>query len=251
LAGVRVLGALPLLAPQRRRIVGRLAQRTLQNRMAFRESIDGLRTVLLREAEFGPTHTVMVTSASGGEGKTSVATHLALSLARARRRCLLIDCDLRRPAVHHLLDLPGDRGMCEVLRGEMNAQDAVQTTETNNLFFMAAGKFDDEALVALTQTHLPQCLAALRDKFEFIILDSSPILPVVDAVLIGKHADAVVLSVLCDVSRKPKIEQAYARLDMMGVRVLGAVVTGPQDGLTYDAATYPYLRSSSGETVTT
>lgn len=244
LAGVRVLGALPLLAPQRRRLAGRFAQRTLQNRMAFRESIDGLRTVLLREAEFGPAHVVMVTSAAGGEGKTSVATHLALSLARARRRCLLIDFDLRRPAVHHLLDLPGDRGACEVLRGEVNAEDVVQSTETPNLYFMAAGKFDDEALVALTQPQLPQFLAALRDRFEFIILDSSPILPVVDAVLVGKHADAAVLSVLCDVSRKPKIEHAYARLDMMGVRVLGAVVTGPQDPLMYDAASYQYLRSS-------
>ncbi|HEX5446228.1 MAG TPA: AAA family ATPase [Pirellulales bacterium] len=245
LAGVRVLGALPLLAPQRRRLAGRLAQRTLQNRMAFRESIDGLRTVLLREAEFGPTHMVMVTSASGGEGKTSVATHLALSLARARRRCLLVDFDLRRPAAHRLLDLPGDRGVCEILRGEANAEDVVQNTETANLYFIAAGSFDDEALVALTQPQLPKLLAALRDRFDFIILDSSPILPVVDAVLVGKHADAVVLSVLCDVSRKPKIEHAYARLDMMGVRVLGAVVTGPQDPLMYDAASYPYLRASS------
>ncbi|MGH7139272.1 MAG: polysaccharide biosynthesis tyrosine autokinase, partial [Pirellulales bacterium] len=246
LAGVKILGSLPLLAPERRhrRAAGSQAQRTLQNRRAFRESIDGLRTVLLREAEFSPAQVVMVTSATGGEGKTSVSTQLALSLARARRRCLLIDFDLRRPAAHRVLDLPGEQGVCEVLRGELTVDDVLQETETPDLSFMAAGAFDDEALVALTQPQLPRCLAALRERFEFIILDSSPILPVVDAVLVGKHADGVVLSVLCDVSRKPKIESAYARLDMMGVRVLGAVLTGPQDALIYDSASYQYLSIS-------
>jgi len=242
LAGVRVLGALPLVAPQLgRRTAGRRAQRALQNRMAFRESIDGLRTTLLREAELAPTQVVMVTSASCGEGKTSVASQLALSIARARCRCLLVDFDLRRPAAHRALGLPAERGMCEVLRGELDVHDVIQETSTADLSFIAAGTFDDEALVALTQRRLPECLAALRPEFEFIILDSSPILPVVDAVLVGKHVDAVVFSVLCDVSQTPKFESALSRLDAIGAHVLGVVVTGPSDVLTYEAGTYQYM----------
>jgi capsular exopolysaccharide synthesis family protein len=247
LAGIRVLGALPLVQPPR--TLGGAGRRALlaqQNRMAFRESIDALRTTLLREAELAHTQMVMVTSAACGEGKTSVACQLALSIARARRRCLLVDFDLRRPAAHRALDLPAEQGICEVLRGELSIDDVIRPTSTADLSFIAAGAYDDEALVALTQRRLPECLAALRERFEFIIVDSSPILPVVDAVLVGKHVDAAVLSVLCNVSQTPKIENAYARLDAMGVHVLGIVVTGPQGSLVYDPGAYQYVGPRAG-----
>ncbi|HEV3340440.1 MAG TPA: AAA family ATPase [Pirellulales bacterium] len=225
--GIRVLGALPLLPSNRPRLsLGRKNLATVQMPMAFRESIDGLRTMLLREAELSRTQVVMVTSAMGGEGKTSLACQLAWSIARARYRCLLIDFDLRRPAAHGVLGLPMSPGMCEVLRGEVDLCDVIQPTRAGNLSFIAAGELDDEAQIGLTQQHLADTFAALRAEFDFIVVDSSPILPVVDALLVAKHVDAAILSVFCDVSQAPKIQLAYSRLVNLGVNVLGSVVTG-------------------------
>jgi succinoglycan biosynthesis transport protein ExoP len=225
--GIRVLGALPLLPSNRPRLsLGRKSLAEVQMPMAFRESIDGLRTMLLREAELSHTQVVMVTSAMGGEGKTSLACQLAWSIARARYRCLLIDFDLRRPAAHGVLGLPVSPGMCEVLRGDVELADVIQTTRAANLSFIAAGELDDEAQIGLTQQHLADCFATLRPEFDFIVVDTSPILPVVDALLVAKHVDAALLSVFCDVSQAPKIQLAYSRLINLGVNVLGSVVTG-------------------------
>jgi capsular exopolysaccharide synthesis family protein len=232
--GIRVLGALPLLPSSRPRLsLGRKSLATVQMPMAFRESIDGLRTMLLREAELSTTQVVMVTSAMGGEGKTSLACQLAWSIARARYRCLLIDFDLRRPAAHGVLGLPVSPGMCEVLRGEVELRDVIQLTRAGNLSFIAAGELDDEAQIGLTQQHLADCFAALRPEFDFIVVDTSPILPVVDALLVAKHVDAAILSVFCDVSQAPKIQLAYSRLINLGVNVLGSVVTGSHPTSTY------------------
>jgi capsular exopolysaccharide synthesis family protein len=175
----------------------------------------------------------MVTSAMGGEGKTSLACQLAWSIARARYRCLLIDFDLRRPAAHGVLGLPVSPGMCEVLRGEVELRDVIQLTRAGNLSFIAAGELDDEAQIGLTQQHLADCFAALRPEFDFIVVDTSPILPVVDALLVAKHVDAAILSVFCDVSQAPKIQLAYSRLINLGVNVLGSVVTGSHPTSTY------------------
>lgn len=237
--GIRVLGALPLLPPNRPRLtIGRRSLAEAQVPMAFRESIDGLRTILFRQAELSPTQVVMVTSAMGGEGKTSLACQLAWSIARARCRCLLIDLDLRRPAAHGVLGLPLKPGVCEVLRDEIDLREAIQPTRASNLSFVAAGELDDNAQIALTQQNLTDCFAALRRKFDFIIVDTSPILPVVDALLVAKHVDAAILSVFCDVSQAPKIQLAYSRLINLGVNVLGSVVTGSHPASMYGYGHY-------------
>src|SRR5262249_19299541 len=99
--GLRVLGAVPALtAAQSRQL---LADDQAHDHTVV-ESIDAIRTMLLRTAGEEPTRVVMVTSAVGGEGKTTLASNLAVSLARAGRRTLLIDCDLRRPALHQLFE---------------------------------------------------------------------------------------------------------------------------------------------------
>lgn len=232
--GIRVLGALPLLPSARPRLLpGRKSHAAAQMPMAFRESIDGLRTMLFREAELSHTQVVMVTSAMGGEGKTSLACQLAWSIARARYRCLLIDFDLRRPAAHGVLGLPLSPGICEVLRGEIGLHEAIQPTRAGTMSFIAAGGLDDDAQIALTQQHLADCFAALRPEFDFIVVDSSPILPVVDALLVAKHVDAAILSVFCDVSQAPKIQLAHSRLVNLGVNVLGSVVTGSHPATMY------------------
>src|SRR5205814_9916254 len=99
------------------------------------ESIDGIRTMLLRNASVEPMQALMVTSAVSGEGKTTLASSLAVSLARAGRRTLLVDCDLRRPALHTQFEQTLEPGFSEAVLGEVGLDEAVRPTPTDpNLF---------------------------------------------------------------------------------------------------------------------
>jgi capsular exopolysaccharide synthesis family protein len=195
------------------------------------ESIDATRTMLVHAAGIESHRVVMITSAVGGEGKTSLATHLATSLARSGWRTLLIDADLRSPSIHRLFDLPETVGLSELLRSEVDLAHAIGATAMEELKVLTAGRCDRQTLRFLSQGRIGPLFGQLKEQFEFVIVDSSPILPVADASLIAQQADAVLFSILSDVSRKTKVFAALQRLQRLGVRILGAVVTGSYSGL--------------------
>ena len=182
----------------------------------------------------------MVAAALGGEGKTSLSIHLATSLARAGRRSLLVDCDLRRPTAHHPFNRPQGPGFCELLRGEINLAEAVRPTDIPGLYVITAGYCDQLAIESLSQAIVPTVFARLRDQFTFVIVDSAPVLPVADSLEIGQHVDAVVFSVLRDVSRLPSIHAAYERLRALRIRMLGAVVAGTRGEVYGYSGRYAY-----------
>jgi capsular exopolysaccharide synthesis family protein len=246
--GWRLVGQLPAL-PERSRggLLGRQGDpRYWQSLMT--ESVDATRTMILHAARVEGIHTVMVTSAVSGEGKTSLSCHLGCSLARAGRKTLLLDCDLRNPAAHRLFELPGEPGLCEVLRGEAQLADVIRATPAANLWMIPAGQFDEQALQMLTLTKegFPLLLERLKTQFDFIVVDSSPVLPVVDSLVIGQNVDVVVFSLLRDVSRIPSVYAAYQRLATLDIRILGAVVNGVDAGsYGYDGQYAPYARQTS------
>ena len=125
--GIRVVGAVPGVPHLERRLVGPNGEPELEGHPVL-ESIDAIRTQLLHDDGAEAARVVLVTSAAAGEGKTTLAGHLASSLARAGRKTLLIDGDLRRPSVHQLFELPMQPGFSEVLLGEVEVADAVQNT---------------------------------------------------------------------------------------------------------------------------
>src|SRR5205823_7789267 len=197
------------------------------------------RVMLLRAARSESMRVVMVTSAHSGEGKTSLSTHLAASLAQTGLRTLLIDGDLRNPIAHQVFGLDPAPGFCELLRDEARAEDVIRPTAVDRLWMIPAGRWTSRASRALAQDGVARrILAGFREEFDFVIIDSSPVLPVVDPLLIGQLADGTILSVLRDVSRMPNVYAAHQRLTAGGVRVLGAVVNGVR-GEAYGAA-YPY-----------
>jgi capsular exopolysaccharide synthesis family protein len=203
------------------------------------ESVDGIRTLLLHAGRSEPLRVLMVASAVAGEGKTSLASQLAASLARAGRRTLLADCDLRDPAAHKLFGLAAAPGFSELLRAECEPADVVQTTPVENLDLLPAGACDRKALQALAnEAALQHVFDDLKEQYDFVILDVCPVLPVADALLLGRHADGVLLAVLRNVSRLPQVHAAHQRLAAVGVRTLGAVVLG-DDAPGYGPVRYP------------
>jgi capsular exopolysaccharide synthesis family protein len=225
--GLPLVGTLPALPARARRPLSATANEKdlfWQNRV--NEAVDAIRTLLLHAARSEPLQVVMVTSAAGGEGKTSVASHLAASLARAWRKTLLVDGDLRNPVAHTLFELPLEPGLSEVLRGEVSLADTIRPTPLSRLWLMPAGNWDSHAVQALAQEGVKGQFAQLKQQYDFIIVDSCPVLPVADSLLLGQHVDAVVFSILCDVSRMPSIHAAQQKLTALGIRTLGAVVIG-------------------------
>ncbi len=225
--GVRVMGGLPLFNRHIVRRAGRgntAATRTMQG--VITESVDSIRTNLLHRAGTDQIRTIIVTSALEKEGKTTVSCQLAASLARSGRRTLLVDGDIRRPAAHRVLDLPLRPGIAELLRREVSVQEVIRPTRIAGLWLIPAGVTDPQAIQALAQGSLEPTFAELRNQFDFVLIDCGPVLTDSDAVLFGQFADAVLLSVLRDVSRVPRVYEACERLHAVDLRILGAVING-------------------------
>ena len=229
--GLTVLGSVPMIPA---RVMHRLSASSKRHQdwhMRLTESIDGIAARLLRQAELEQTRVILVSSASGGEGKTSLATQLAMSLARNGRRTVLVDFDLRRPAFDGVFGLPLEPGVTEVLRGGSDVLEVVQESGADNLSVVTAGRWDRQALTALANGAAGSLFEKLRAEYEFVVVDTSPILPVADTRFVSQHVDVVILSVFRDVSRAPKIMAACELLEAFGVHTVETVVTGPSEKL--------------------
>jgi capsular exopolysaccharide synthesis family protein len=238
---IPVMGVLPLIPPLVMRKLGSASRRSQIWKMRYTEAVDGVVARMLRSAECDDAQVILITSAMSGEGKTWLATQLAMGLARAQRRTVLVDFDLRQPALDGALGLPLGPGVCEALRDQADVAQMVQPTESEYLSVVTAGNWNRQVLPALANGSVGRLLDALQKNFDFVILDSSPLLPVVDTRLVCQHVDAVLLAVLRDVSEAGKVEAAQEMLDSFGVSKVDAVVTsgehhGNTKSLLYQAA---------------
>ena len=240
--GMRVIGTVPSF-PNKASLKAAEAAGNANWRFVLNESINSTRTMLLHTARTQSMQVVMVTSATQGEGKTSLASQLGTSMATAGMRTLIVDCDLRNPSIHKLFDLTLQMGVSEVLLQEVDAADAVQPTSVPNLWVIPAGQCSTRVITALAQGHpLETLFNQLRGQFDFIIVDSCPVLPVADALLIGQHVDGVVFSIMQDISQLPKVQVASEKLQQLNVPLLGAVVNNVSGGSAYYAYGYNYVK---------
>jgi capsular exopolysaccharide synthesis family protein len=229
--GMNVVGTVPAIPTQARQPIGAPAGADTLWQHQLHESVDAIRTLLLHASRSEALRVVMVTSANSAEGKTSLASQLAASLARAWRKVLLVDGDLRHPAAHDLFGVAPEPGFSEVLRGEVAAEDAIRATQMSRLWVLPAGNWDSHAIQALAQDNLRTLFEQLKQQYDFVIVDSCPVLPVADTLLLGQHVDGVIFSILRDVSRAPEVFAAHQKLTALGVRILGAVMLGARPAL--------------------
>ncbi len=224
--GIRVIGTIPAFPSKASLKSGDPV--TSQNwRFILNESVNSTRTMLLHTAKAQSMQVIMVSSAMQGEGKTSLASQLGTSMATAGLRTLILDCDLRNPSMHKLFDAPLTPGCSEILCQEVDVSDAVQPTSVPNLWLIPAGQCSNRVISSLAQGHpLETLFNRLRGQFDFIIVDSCPVLPVADSLLVGQHVDGVVISILQDISQLPKVMTASEKLTQLNIPLLGAVVNG-------------------------
>jgi capsular exopolysaccharide synthesis family protein len=204
------------------------AGRAVDKELVLRNSVDGIRVMLLHEAEARASGSLlMVTSAVAREGKTTLACHLALSLARSGRKTLLVDCDFRRPRLDKVFDLPPEGGLSDIFsNGGAVPSQVIRACPVPGLSILPAGKVSHRIDQGQFMEGVKGLLDQLRGQYDFIVVDSCPVLPVADALWLGRWMDAVLLSVRPEMSQVPQVYQACERLAALNIPVLGAVVNG-------------------------
>ena len=200
------------------------ADRELQ---LFEESIYGLRTHLLLAQASGGMQTLAVTSAISREGKTSVAVQLALSIAKSTgESTLLVDADLRCPEIHRIFEIERSPGVAELLHRASRPADAIDASFSPLLHVLPAGKLDTVPHRLLGSPAFPRLLEYLRQQYRFIVIDTPPILPASEALLVARAADATLVCARRDFSRHDQVPEACHRLRSAGVRIAGSVLNG-------------------------
>jgi len=173
--------------------------------------------------------TVVVTSAMAGEGKTSTSVNLASAVAEKGVRVLLVDADLRKPAIAHALGLEGGAGLTTVLIGRARLDDVVQTWGMPNLHVLTAGDRPPNPSQLLDSPAMQKLLEDAAQAYDLVVIDAPPVLPVVDAALVARRSDGVLLVTRLRSTRRQHLRGALAALERVGATCLGVVATNAPD----------------------
>jgi capsular exopolysaccharide synthesis family protein len=190
------------------------------------EAYRGLRSALFVLTRHMGKRVVQVTSPEMSDGKTTLATNLAIAIAQSGKRVLLVDADLRRPRVHTLLALRADGGLAEVLSGELLVENAVQPTQMPNLFAISTGRPPENPSELLSSPKLSEIFARLGASFDFVLVDTPPVSAVSDPCIVAQHVDGVLLVVRIGKNRLKVVEHTRDLLLDHGAIPLGVVANG-------------------------
>jgi capsular exopolysaccharide synthesis family protein len=213
----------------------------------FIQRLDHLRFAVCGDAgEVGKGRCVLITSAIGGEGKTTLAAQLAARCGNSGMSTLLIDADFRRAALCPLLDVPEGPGLSDVLKDEATLDEVAIPVQGGTFYLLPAGSPVQDTARLLQSPRFGLLVQQLRELYDLIIIDSPPVLPVPDALILGRWSDGAVIAVRYDISRFPQVERARRQLDTAGVTVLGTVINGMRNSDSYYGR-YSYSRRRSGQ----
>ncbi len=201
------------------------------------EAVRGVRMNVVHAHGAGPL-LLSITSPGRSDGKSFVASNLALALADAGYRTLLIDGDIRRGCLHHILKTTRKPGLTDVLAGEIPPENAVQQTAYACLSFMGCGRRRHRGPELLSSAAMPLLVNRLRSSYQAIIVDSPPLAAGVDAFVLGTVAGALLLVLRAGMSDRDLAEAKLGVLDRLPVRLLGAVINDVRWGTDYRHYSY-------------
>lgn len=201
------------------------------------EASRSIRTNILFTAPDKPYKVMLITSAAMGEGKTTVACCIAIAMAQTGKRVVLVDCDLRRPRLHRIFQKPSDVGLTTALVEEGH-EEHIEESEVPNLSVYVAGPHPPNPAELLQSERFKSVLKRLTARFDYVILDSPPVLAVTDAAVLSTLVDGVVMVTRAFQTRKELAQHALRRLTDVGAHVAGVVLNAVN--LTKDEYKYSY-----------
>lgn len=190
----------------------------------FSEAFRALRTnVLFSTAQEG-SKSIVVTSTGPGEGKSLVAANMAVALAQSGQRVLLIDADLRKPKVHEALGISQEPGLSNLLVGRSKASETVRKTSVPGLWVLPAGRTPPNPAELVGSARLRDFIVSLGEHFDWILIDSPPVMAVTDASLLAHHATGVLFVVGAEMTSRHAASRALDQLEQVNARFVGAVL---------------------------
>ncbi|MBN4056888.1 CpsD/CapB family tyrosine-protein kinase [bacterium AH-315-J21] len=177
---------------------------------------------------------ILITSATVSEGKSTTTAFLGICSAKLKeRRTLLIDCDLRRPSMHHLFSIEREQGLSEYLTEGLSGTRIIKKTELDRLDIITAGKHIDNPTEVFDASRIGRLIDEVADQYDFIILDSPPVLPVSDPMLLAEEVDGVLLVVKAGETQRDVVVRARDLLTGSTDRLLGVVLNNLNNSLPY------------------
>jgi capsular exopolysaccharide synthesis family protein len=194
------------------------------NRSPVAEAFRNLRTNLQFLDVDDPPRVLVVTSASPGEGKSTTAINIALTLAETEQNVVLVDGDMRRPSLAEYLDLIGSVGLSTVLAGRAPLHEVLQRTRFPGLTVLTSGTVPPNPSELLASLAAKKVLSELREGFDYVIVDSSPLLAVTDAAILAAESDGVLVIAKFAKTKREQLAHAIGNLTNVGARILGAIL---------------------------
>lgn len=186
------------------------------------EAYKTLRTNIEQITSIDNIKTILITSSISGEGKSTVAGNLAISLSKNNHKVLVIDCDLRRPSLHDKFNIENEYGVGEILLGENELKSSIKKIDSR-LSVLTAGKIKNDTAELFATENMKQLLDEVRITYDYIIIDSAPIIPVADTCVLARVIDAAVLVVRANKSIEKLVIQGYEKLKKTSIKILGTV----------------------------
>jgi len=215
-----VLGHVPIVDSEAQRLVAHIDQR----HSGLVESYRMLRSNITFAALDEPLRSMLVTSAGMGEGKTLTACNLATVMAHDGKNVILVDSDLRRPAIHRAFGLANETGFTSVVLGGATLDEALQATEVPGLSILTSGPLPPNPPEVLNSARGRQVIEAIKQRADMVVFDSPPAAALTDAQVLSSSTDGVLLVVASQETTRPMFQRAKVILDHAGANVLGAVL---------------------------
>ncbi|HEY3967690.1 MAG TPA: polysaccharide biosynthesis tyrosine autokinase [Planctomycetaceae bacterium] len=190
------------------------------------ESYRGVRTALYFSTRGEGHKVIQVSSPNPGDGKSTLAANLCVAIAQSGKRTLILESDFRRPRVHKLFGIASDVGVTSVLSDEAELTDAIQETEIPNLYAMSCGRKPTNPSELLSSPRYAELIELLREKFEYVIIDTPPLLAVTDPAVVATQVDGVLVAFRINKRSRHDCVRSTELLSSLGVNVLGVVVNG-------------------------
>jgi capsular exopolysaccharide synthesis family protein len=187
------------------------------------EAYRSLRTSILYAFVDSSPRVIVITSPDRGEGKTTICANLGAALSQANDNTLIVDCDLRLPAMHKVFALPNLYGLVNVLVGEYDLQEACREP-LPGLKVLTAGPIPPTPAELLSSERFAKFIDRARHQFEYVLIDVSPVRLVSDPVIVARHGDGALLVLDAQSTRKGSVRQSVRRLEAVGATVFGTVM---------------------------
>lgn len=230
--GLPMLGRIGKLQSARRGVRGLIATELSPDAESFRMG----RTLLLSDIRSGKLSTLAMTSPMQGDGKSTVLSNFAVSVAQVGLKVLILDADLRRPSQHRFFSVPVAEGLSDIINGDLDVEAAIKPTEIKNVSIITAGSPTTTPAELLQSGEFDHLLDDLSNQFDLVLIDLPPVLAVSDPLVVAPKVGGLVVVIRMGTARRDEVANSIRRLRSAGASLVGCMLNGYGSGKKFDGA---------------